>query len=114
MTRVPESELYGYANVRGSYWNWKKNCCKRFVIIEKTGYLSYEPEAPADLKKNLCRLNGVSLKRLRKRDEKPWHKPKKYFKKMREEKFRAKCKHEMRTGRMNFPPNKKTDIWDWL
>lgn len=109
-----ESELYGYANIKGAYWNWKKNSVSRFVIVEKLGHPASEPEEPFNIRRNRCKLKGANLRLFRKRDKKPWHKPKKFFKKMREDEFRAKCKHEIRTGRMNFPPYKKSDIWRWI
>jgi hypothetical protein len=114
MTNTSESELYGYVNVKGAYWNWKKNVCTRFVIVEKAGYFSQKSEEPFNSGKNLCRINGIKLKTFRKRDKKPWHKPDKVCKQMRENSFRAQCKHELRTGRMDFPPYKKSDIWDWI
>ena len=114
MRRTPESELYGYANVKGAYWNWRRNSVTKFVMVEKTGHPSPEPPVPWFAEKNLCRLNGVKLGAFRNRDKKPWHKPDSEFKRIREGIFRAKCKHELRTGRMDFPTYRKSDIWNWI
>lgn len=118
MRNTPEPKLYGRANIDGQYRNWVKNSAKRFVVLEKTGYPTQEPEEPIFFYENLFRLKGISIKKFRKRDEKPWYKPPKWFKVMKERQFRAKCKNAMFNEVFKnkdglYLPFRKSLIWDW-
>ena len=94
-----EIECYGFANVKGEYWQWRKEVGNQ------------QPD-PWYFTKCLPKLKGVKLKHFNKRDKKPYHKPNKIFKQIREAKFRAKCKMALIEGN-DFPPYIKTDIWEW-
>lgn len=46
------------------------------------------------------------------RDKKPWYKPPRWFKQMKNQQFRARCKDAEVRGR-DYPVNKKCYIWEW-
>lgn len=72
----------------------------------------YRAERKSREELDLPKLNGVKLAFYNKRDRKPYYKPPRWFKKMKEQMFRARVKAALISGRP-FPVYSHDNAWDW-